>query len=76
MTAISPSVFRCPGSPLTWKPPSAHSRSSGAISSRCAAAARAFCLIFAEAPSTAPASMTVVRDPPGPVAGSPPRLPW
>ena len=74
--AISASDFFRSGSPLTWKPPSDHSMSSGSISSRWAAARRAFSLILPAAPSTAPASITVVREPPGPVAGSPSRLPW
>src|SRR5580693_344944 len=76
MMAISPRVLRRSGSPRTPKPPSAHSRSSSPISSKWAAARRALALILPAAPSTAPASMTVVRDPPGPVAGSPSPLPW
>ncbi len=76
ITAISARLLRCSGTPLTWNPPSTHSMSSGLASSRCAAARSALALIFAVAPSTAPASITVVREPPGPVAGSPFLLPW
>ncbi len=64
-----------PGEPTTWKPPSAHSRSSASTSSISAAIRFALSLTLPAAPRIAPAYITVNRLPPGPAAGNPPFVP-
>ena len=68
---MSARVSVASGLPLTGTMPSRSSRSSGVASSMCAAISKIFCLSLLRRPATAPASMTVIRLPPGPADGRP-----
>ena len=70
VSAISPRVRWRSGVPTTPTPPSRNSRSSSDTSSFSAAMRLIFSFTSAAAPATAPETMTVNRDPPGPVPGS------
>ena len=70
VSAISPRVRWRSGVPTTPTPPSRNSRSSSLTSSLIAAMRLIFSFTSAAAPATAPETMTVKREPPGPVPGS------
>ena len=70
VSATSASVSCRSGTPTTPTAPLRNSRSASATSSLSLAIRRILSLSSAEAPATAPETITVYREPPGPVPGS------